>query len=432
MSADRLELELRDALRGEAALAPVTLTVAELRERAGTNGRPGWRLTGFGWPRAPLGAAVVVLAIAIGLVAGPLRLSVAEPAATPSPSPTPSPTASLGSSAPSSAVSLGSSGSAVVVRVIDDRLDVLEWRLDGTWRTIATVPSLAAGMGTWAFDGYYDMAIADDGHLALPVARGPAGAQDTRLAILDLARPTAPPVLIDAGSPAFLADGTLVVLSAVQDQTIRRYAPPYTGTFEQTVVPTDVSIVGPTGNVTTPLSVLADQSGLLGLRARPAQSGTASRPEELDALAWDGSVRSADAAADPSLVTAADRLVDAVGRSSFVQDPHQAAGPAFVVQAPGGDAIVIASADVSTNAWRPGGRELVYVEAGVLKIWDGSSSRTIDTLPTPADGTFISGFTEHGVYVVFDGTTWHIPFGECLRCGGPGGHLSGQVVRVVP
>ncbi|HEY7131512.1 MAG TPA: hypothetical protein VH440_04635 [Candidatus Limnocylindrales bacterium] len=439
MPADRFELELREALRAESAIAPVTMSAAQLRERAGA--RPGlaWRVPGFGRPWLPTGAVIVVIALAAGLIFGPLRPGVGEPSASPSPSPSATssasapPSAASSTSAPASPVVLGSSGSAVVVRANGDRLDALEWRVDGTWRAIAAVPSLASVLGGWSFDGYHEIAVSDDGHLAIPVARGPAGARETRLAILDLARPAEPAVLLAMGSPAFLGDGTLVVLSAVEDGVVLRYAPPYTDAGVALALPSDVSVTGPAGNVTTPLSLLPDDAGLLGLRTHRDAAGQATWPDELVAITWDGSVREADPAVQPEQITGADRLVDHAGRSAFVQDPHTTPTPAFVAQAPAEQPVVVGSPAVTTNAWRPAGRELAFVDDGMLKVWDGSSSsRTIDPLPMPADGSFIAGFTEHAVLVIHDGTTWALPFGECLRCGGPSGHLDGLPVRVLP
>ena len=66
-------------------------------------------------------------------------------------------------------------------------------------------------------------------------------------------------------------------------------------------------------------------------------------------------------------------------------------------------------------------------------LWDGTSSpRTIGPIPTPWDGSFISGFSAHAVFIVYDERTWRVPFGECLRCGDPSGHLDGHVIRVLP
>jgi hypothetical protein len=334
----------------------------------------------------------------------------------------------------SSPVVLGSSGSAVVVRVAGDRLDVLEWKVDGSWRSIATVPSLSSALGDWAFDGYHDIAVSDDGRLAIPVARGPAGAQETRLAILDLTRPTAPPTLLQGiGAPAFLPDGTLVGLGLDGGNTVVRSGPPYSGTAVALVLPADVEVVGPAGNVTTPLSLLAGGAGVFGLQVRQDASGKVVRPQELVAIRWDGSLQPADPTVEPMLVTGADRLVDRLGRTAFVQDPHEAATPAFVAQAPGQKPVVLGSVAVSTNAWRPGGRDLAFVDNGILTTWDGASPPiAVGPLPMPWDGSFISGFSTHAVYIAHDAQTWAVPFGECLRCGNPSGHLDGHVIRVLP
>ena len=204
-----------------------------------------------------------------------MSLSPARPSATAGASPSIPPAASAPvvvpvPSAASSPVVLGSSGSAVVVRVAGDRLDVLEWKQDGTWRAIAAVPSLSSVLGDWAFDGYHEIAISDDGRLAIPVTRGPAGAQEGRLAILDLTRPGEPPILLlGIGAPAFLSDGTLVGLGLDGDNTVLRYAPPYTGAALAMVLPADVVVGGPIGNVTTPLSLLPDDAGLFGFRVAP-------------------------------------------------------------------------------------------------------------------------------------------------------------------
>lgn len=432
MSGDRFDLELRNVLREEAAQAPVVLTLGQLRTRAGT--RPRWSGR-IGTGHLALGtaiAAIVALALIVSL--SPARLpstagtspSVPPLATAPAVVPVPS--------TPSSPVALGSSGSAVVVRVAGDRLDVLEWNVDGSWRSIATVPSLSSLLGDWAFDGYHEIAISDGGRLAIPVARGPAGAQETRLALLDLGRPTAPAIVLQGmGAPAFLSDETLVGLGLGPDNTVLRAAPPYTGAPVATVLPPDIQAGGPAGNVTTPLSLLPDEAGLFGFRSHPDASGSGESVDELVAIRWDGSVRAADPTTDPLLVTGADRLVDRLGRTAFVQDPHQAVTPAFVAQAPGQSPVAIGSAAVSTDAWRPGGQELAFVEDGILKVWDGGSTvRTIDPIPTPSDGSFITGFSTHAVYIEYDGRTWGVPFGECLRCSGPSGHLDGHVVRVLP
>ena len=199
------------------------------------------------------------------------------------------------------------------------------------------------------------------------------------------------------------------------------------------VLPADVVVGGPIGNVTTPLSLLPDGAGLFGFRVRRDANGNGVWPREPIAIHWDGSVQAADPTVEPMLVTGADRIVDRLGRTAFVQDPHAAATPAFVAQAPGQPPVVVGSTAVSTNAWRPGGHDLVFVDNGVLMIWDGTASpHAVDPIPTPWDGSFISGFSAHAVFIAYDGRSWRVPFGECLRCGDPSGHLDGQVIRVLP
>jgi len=127
------------------------------------------------------------------------------------------------------------------------------------------------------------------------------------------------------------------------------------------------------------------------------------------------------------------KLTDRLGRTAFVQDPHVSATPAFVAQSPGQPPVAVGSSAVSTNAWRPGGRDLAFVDNGVLMTWDGTSSPgAIVPIPTPWDGSFISGFSAHAVFIGYDERTWRLPFGECLRCGDPSGHLDGHVIRVLP
>jgi hypothetical protein len=200
------------------------------------------------------------------------------------------------------------------------------------------------------------------------------------------------------------------------------------------VLPADAMVEGlAIGNVTTPLSLLPDNAGLFGSRFQRDASGNGIWPREPIAIHWDGSVQAADPTVQPMLVTGADRIVDRLGRTAFVQDPHVSATPAFVAQAPGELPVVVGSTAVSTNAWRPGGQDLVFVDNGVLMTWNGTASPiALEPIPMPSDGSFIAGFSAHAVFIAHDGRTWRVPFGECLRCGDPSGHLDGLVIRVLP
>ena len=237
------------------------------------------------------------------------------------------------------------------MRVTGDRLDVLEWKDDGTWRAVGALPSLSSLLGDWVFDGYHEIAISDAGRLAFPVARGPAGAQETRLAIVDLTRPGEPPILLGGiGAPAFLSDGTLVGLGIDRDNAVLRYAPPYTGAALAMVLPADVVDVGPTGNVTTLLSLLPGDAGLFGLRAGTlTRAATPARRESRWRSA--GTARFRRRIRPSSRCRSRARTGSSIGsaRTAFEQDPHAAATPAFVAQAPGRPPVVVGSTAVNTN-----------------------------------------------------------------------------------
>ena len=405
MSGDRFDLELRDALREEAGHAPVVLTLGELRTRAGSQSR--WtrfsRASGFAFGAAVLG--IVALVLAIGL--GPNR---SQPSVGGSPEPSTAPASPIPSGAavtPASArpaptpirtpvaIDLGAAGTVIIVRSSNDALEVIGYGSSSPETTIATVPSVSAILGDWAPEEGFRGAISPTGRVAISVVRGDIQNPEYGTALIDLTRPDQPALFADRGTFAFLSDGTFVVVPTADPSIVVRLAPPYDGSGERTRIPAGVGVVG--AHWVASLSLVADGSGIYGLRDALDANGKPTGPGELVTVAWDGSARAADPTVEPLLVTGADRMTGANGETAANRGGSGATGGSggLAVEGPTVPPVRLGFPEVGPFAWRPGGHELVFVAGDTIQSWDGTKTTEVTQLQTGQGATLtgIAGFT---------------------------------------
>ncbi len=403
MSADRFEADLRDALRDEAAAAPVVLTLAAVRARAGSRPRGIWTWTG----RLALGVAIAgiaAVAIVVSTVPGrPLpgvgssasaavsgSIGPSTPASTPGPSATATPATSP------LVVSYGPYGMPLVMALGGDQLEIMGAYRTGAFTPIAIVSSLGSVLQGWqpvdACCGDLHGAISSTRVLALSVTRGNQDGLERGVAVIDLGRERLLTVLPDAAAFAFLPDQTLVTVEGV---TVNRLLGPYDGTPIVTTLPERARVV----SFPAALSIAADGSGLLVATRTEGPNGTA--VTDIETIAWDGSVTAADPAADPLLVTGADRAYGKDGQTAFQwaddAGPGGTSSAGLAVEGPNTPRTETGVADSSDYAWEPGGRRLIILRPGSVWAFDGRRTAKIAVLPEGEPPWGIVGFTPESV-----------------------------------
>ena len=428
MSGDRFELELREVLRDEAAHAPVTLTMGELRARAGS--RPGFGRW-FGTGRLTLGvAAAAIAAIALLISLNPER-SLPSVGASASASSGSSGAAATASSSPAASflpISLGGAGTAIVVGYGDDSVDVMGSHANGSVTPIVHIVDVTARLGGWrltdASDGPGEGAISSTGVLALGVTRGDVDHPEYATAILPLFGLGPFPIVRATGSLAFERDGTLVIAA----ESVVRAQPPYDSS-RVTDLPSGVVLATTTGG--TRISLMADGTGFYGVRQDAGPNADPHANLTPVAISWDRSGTNADPSVDPLFVTGADRAFGADGQTAFLWTDDSGAGGAgasgLAVAGPATPRVETKIDDARAFAWSRDGRTLYVITGTSLCAFDGHTSRVLKTLGAARGATRIVGLTPESVLV--QGTNG-LTIGVRLDGSGEDG-IGGTVVGVV-
>lgn len=419
MSDDRLEVELRAALRSEATTAPVLLTLDDIRARAGSRSRLGqW----FGTGRLALGVAVVAIVILAVLVSLNPTLPLPAVGSSPSIPPGGSPASSAATGAPASAVAVGASASAtpgplfsplfsplpirlgavgtpIVIGLGDDSIDVMAVHADGSMTPLTRIVDLSARLGAWRLIDPNDRpqagAISSTGVLALEVMRGDIDHPEYATAVLPLFGTGPFPIVAATGRFAFLPDGALVIDTGAK---LLRLGSPYNSAAE-TAVPAGVHVAEPVGRG---LALAADGSGVLGLEETTRANGDPG-PSVPVVIAWDGSFAPANPAIDPAVETGADRPFGRDGQIAFVWNDDSGAGgtsaSGLAVEGPATPRVETKIDGARSFAWSVDGRTLYVITATNLWAFDGHASRTIATLGAAKGADEIVGMTPDSILV---------------------------------
>jgi hypothetical protein len=312
---------------------------------------------------------------------------------------------SVETAGPSSAsVDLGASGSVVVVRT-DEQMVV-------TPRPFANiVPGFCCLQ-----DAFW---LGPDGTL---VALVQMEAEETseRLLRLDLADPGSEARLLPAGSPTFLAGGTIVVNG--DETTVFDAEHPEGATL---TLPFGVTVGGAT----------ADRTRLLGLRAREAPG--LDLVLEPVVIGRDGGIGPWLPDAGVALTRGAERPFGAAGESAGVWfDDGPAGGSSGLNVVPAGGSgqgrnIAPDATGVSSWAWTPDGRGAVMLARDAIYSWSGGPTTRVRDLPPAPGGNGqweIVGLTTDAVILSTRGGTMTV----VPDAGGEPRTISGTLVAVVP
>jgi hypothetical protein len=149
------------------------------------------------------------------------------------------------------------------------------------------------------------------------------------------------------------------------------------------------------------LSIAADGSGLLVAARMEGPNGTA--VTEIQTIAWDGSVTAADPAADPLLITGADRAYGKDGQTAFQwaddAGPGGTSSSGLAVEGPNTPRVETELTANDGYAWEPGGRRLIVLSGGAVWAFDGRRTTKIGPLPAGEPPWGIVGFTPESVLI---------------------------------
>lgn len=377
MSADRFETELRDLLRSEAAAAPVQMSLADLRVRAGTRSRWAWtaRPPAMRLALAGGGVAAVAIAIALGLSRGQQTPDIGA---------SPSPSGPVGSAAESdrpaspnpSAFALPPSGSLVVSRVTGNVLTVVAIDPQGGERLLGTIDGLADLAPTYRIEDDSVRAISPQGDVLITLYPGNVDETGSSNVLVRLGETMAVRRTLPAGQGTFAPDGTLVLATA--------------GGRSFVVVdgrgggPVELALPGAVELTERSPLLTADGSGVIA--SRPSTSGLTF---EHVVIGLEGTPRDFEPSEVPWLTKGAERLVGAAGqRLSQPCDSGPISGGCYLL-VHDADQVPPAGTDIgpdnnccSSYAWTPGGDAVVMLATGGdIWGWDGSATTEIATLP---------------------------------------------------
>ncbi|MBA2720479.1 MAG: hypothetical protein H0U52_14750 [Chloroflexi bacterium] len=432
MSADPFETELRDLLRTESAAAPVQMSLADLRARAGKRARWAWTARPPAMRVALAGGAFAAVGIALALGLGRGQRP-ADVGATPSPIVSPDSSGSQAVPSPSPFV-LQPVGTVVIARVDGTVVTILNQgpsagfggapRVLGTVHVPAASPELRVEP-----DGV--QALGPNGDVLLTLSSGDGETQVRTSVLVKLGEIVSLDRVVPAGHGTFAPNGTLVIADA-STGTPKLWVVDRASSAGRTLaVPADVSTSGRRPILTT------DGTGIVAVRP----SGPDGTGVEDIILGLDGSVRPMTTATSIDLVTGGERRFGLHGeRLGGGCDSGGATGggcvsivlPLGAVNANGTNITPPGRECCSSQIWTPDGKRVVMLTGDEIWAWDASGINKVGTLEpdVSAANPTIVGFISQPLfdYVLIDsdvGTTAVAMDGASMRT------LDGTLLSVV-